>query len=48
VVNNVVRQHNKSSSSFIWENYRDSDGQGQGTHPFGWSALTALVVIEQF
>jgi mannosyl-oligosaccharide glucosidase len=48
VLSNVVQQYHASGNQFIWENYRDDDGRGQGTHPFGWSALTALMALEEF
>ena len=48
VLGNIVRQYSRNESAFIWENYGDSDGGGQGTHPFGWSALTALIALERY
>ena len=43
VVENVFRQYKKTG--FIWENYNQNNGNGQGCHPFtGWSALTVLMM----
>ncbi|XP_064191214.1 mannosyl-oligosaccharide glucosidase isoform X1 [Anguilla rostrata] len=47
VVSNVYRQY--VETGYIWEQYNDSTGRGQGSHPFtGWSALTVLMMAEQF
>ncbi|XP_068607375.1 mannosyl-oligosaccharide glucosidase [Brachionichthys hirsutus] len=47
VINNVYRQH--VETGYIWEQYNDSTGKGQGSHPFtGWSALTVLMMAEQY
>ena len=48
VLRTVVGQYGKPGSQFIWENYSDKDGVGQGTHPFGWTALVALIALEEF
>jgi mannosyl-oligosaccharide glucosidase len=48
VLDNVVQQYGRNESAYIWENYSDSDGRGQGTHPFGWSALAALIALEAY
>ncbi|NXM29657.1 MOGS glucosidase, partial [Oxyruncus cristatus] len=47
LVTNVFRQH--EATGFLWEHYRDSDGTGQGCHPFaGWSALVVLAMAEDY
>ncbi|KAL4640485.1 mannosyl-oligosaccharide glucosidase-like [Arapaima gigas] len=47
IINNVYRQY--VESGYIWEQYNDSTGRGQGSHPFtGWSALTVLMMAEQY
>ncbi|XP_027761109.1 mannosyl-oligosaccharide glucosidase [Empidonax traillii] len=47
LVTNVFRQH--EATGFLWEHYRDSDGAGQGCHPFaGWSALVVLAMAEDY
>ncbi|KAI1887518.1 hypothetical protein AGOR_G00191140 [Albula goreensis] len=47
VVSNVYRQY--VETGYIWEQYSDSTGRGQGSHPFtGWSALTVLMMAEQY
>ncbi|KAF7217952.1 mannosyl-oligosaccharide glucosidase [Nothobranchius furzeri] len=47
IINNVYRQY--VESGYIWEQYNDSTGRGQGCHPFtGWSALTVLMMAEHY
>ena len=47
IINNVHRQY--VETGYIWEQYNDSTGRGQGSHPFtGWSALTVLMMAEQY
>lgn len=47
IINNVYRQY--FETGYIWEQYNDSTGRGQGSHPFtGWSALTVLMMAEQY
>ncbi|NWY61035.1 MOGS glucosidase, partial [Chionis minor] len=44
---NLYRQY--TDSGFLWEQYSDSTGRGQGCHPFaGWSALVVLVMAEDY
>jgi mannosyl-oligosaccharide glucosidase len=45
LVNNILVQYNKTG--FIWEQYNDKTGQGQGSRPFnGWSSLVVLMMAE--
>jgi len=47
VVNNVMKVYYKTG--YIWEQYNDKTGEGQGCKPFtGWSALTVLIMGETF
>lgn len=47
IVNNVYRQY--VETGYVWEQYNDNTGRGQGSHPFtGWSALTVLMMAEQY
>ncbi|XP_054058339.1 mannosyl-oligosaccharide glucosidase [Rissa tridactyla] len=47
LVANLYRQY--TESGFLWEQYSDSTGRGQGCHPFaGWSALVVLVMAEDY
>lgn len=47
LVTNVYRQF--TESGFLWENYNDRSGRGQGCRPFaGWSALVVLVMAEDY
>lgn len=47
LVRNLYAQYRKSG--YLWEQYNDRTGEGQGTHPFtGWSALVVLIMSEQY
>ncbi|XP_077575739.1 mannosyl-oligosaccharide glucosidase [Stigmatopora nigra] len=47
IIINVYRQY--AETGYIWEQYNDATGRGQGSHPFtGWSALTLLMMAEQY
>ncbi|KAM6345980.1 mannosyl-oligosaccharide glucosidase [Podargus strigoides] len=47
LVANLYRQF--ATSGFLWEQYSDRSGHGQGCRPFaGWSALVVLVMAEDY
>ncbi|KAJ6658585.1 hypothetical protein lerEdw1_019973 [Lerista edwardsae] len=47
VVRNVFRQY--VESGYLWEQYHDGSGKGQGCYPFtGWSALVVLMMAEEY
>ncbi len=47
ILRNLVEQYNKTG--YLWENYRDESGRGQGSHPFtGWTALVVLIAGETY
>ncbi len=36
-------------TGFVWEQYNDMSGRGQGAHPFvGWSAVIVLIMSEDY
>ncbi|XP_053313985.1 mannosyl-oligosaccharide glucosidase [Spea bombifrons] len=44
---NLYRQYR--DTGFLWEQYHDETGRGQGCYPFtGWSSLIVLVMAEQY
>lgn len=47
ILSNVGKQYQKTG--YLWENYKDDTGKGQGSHPFtGWTALLVLVESETY
>ncbi|XP_053258221.1 mannosyl-oligosaccharide glucosidase isoform X1 [Podarcis raffonei] len=47
IVGNVYRQY--LESGYVWEQYHDGTGKGQGCYPFtGWSALVVLMMAEEY
>ncbi len=47
VVENVMKQYHKTG--YIWEQYNDRTGSGQGCKPFtGWSSLVVLMMGENY
>ncbi|KAJ1212034.1 hypothetical protein NDU88_007378 [Pleurodeles waltl] len=47
LIGNVYRQY--METGYIWEQYNDSTGRGQGSYPFtGWSALVVLMMAEEY
>ncbi|XP_074848235.1 mannosyl-oligosaccharide glucosidase isoform X2 [Carettochelys insculpta] len=47
LLSNLYRQY--AESGYLWEQYSDSTGRGQGCYPFtGWSALVVLLMAEEY
>ncbi|XP_061439744.1 mannosyl-oligosaccharide glucosidase [Rhineura floridana] len=47
VIRNVFQQY--LESGYVWEQYCDHTGKGQGCYPFtGWSALVVLMMAEDY
>ncbi|XP_054846005.1 mannosyl-oligosaccharide glucosidase isoform X2 [Eublepharis macularius] len=47
LIHNIFRQYKESG--YLWEQYNDSTGKGQGCYPFtGWSALVVLMMAEEY
>lgn len=47
LIDNIFEQYTKTG--YIWEQYNDKTGQGQGCRPFtGWSSLVLLMMGEKY
>ena len=47
LISNIVKEYERTG--YVWEQYNDSSGQGQGCRPFtGWSALVVLAMAESY
>lgn len=45
IIRNILK--NYEENGYIWEQYNDKTGKGQGTHPFtGWSSLLVAIMAE--
>ncbi|KAM4603146.1 LOW QUALITY PROTEIN: mannosyl-oligosaccharide glucosidase-like [Discoglossus pictus] len=47
LLSNLYRQY--KDTGFLWEQYNDQTGRGQGCYPFtGWSSLIVLIMAEEY
>nr|SVE75633.1 EOG090X02G1 [Daphnia hispanica] len=47
LISNILREYRKTG--YIWEQYNDANGAGQGCRPFtGWSTLVLLLMSETY
>lgn len=47
IIRNVFNEYRRTN--YVWENYADSDGKGQGTYPMtGWTALVVRIMGERY
>ncbi|XP_070540906.1 mannosyl-oligosaccharide glucosidase-like [Ptychodera flava] len=47
IITNMAKEYDRSG--YVWEQYNDTTGRGQGSHPFtGWSSLVILMMAENY
>ncbi len=45
IIDNMLK--NYETTGYIWEQYNDINGKGQGSHPFtGWSSLVSIILYD--